>query len=95
MSSLTERDRLVRENWRDPRFVVPDPHPDGPHFPVEAIGVIKDDKFLRGKETVETVYWWPAARKWTATYQAHTEEEVQEYPVTVTHWQPPLKLPWE
>ncbi len=95
MSSLVERDRIVRECWRDPRFITPDPHPDGPHYAVTVFGVIKDERLNNGKEFLDIVAWWPAAKKWTVTHQCRADEDAADYPCNVVQWQPMFRLPWE
>lgn len=98
MSTLTERDRLLKASWRDARHVVPDPHPGGEHFSVQVLGVIDDSAFqIEGDPGafVEFVSWWPALRRWTVTHTNKADDQATDFPCKVTYWQPSPPLPWE
>lgn len=94
--NITERDRLIRECWVPVKFKTPDPLPAGKHFPVAVWGVVDDSRFtLAGQKTfMDVVHYWPAANKWTITHCARSDDEAEDFPVTVTHWQPLPPLPW-
>ena len=96
MASLLERDKILRECWINTRFRVPDPDPRGEHFPITALGVIADPDFMANgdKEFVDVVSYWPAARKWTVTYQVRGAEDAQDYECNVTYWQQMPPMPW-
>lgn len=99
MSSLEERDTLLRQCWRNSRFIVPEAHAAGPHFAIQVMGVVDDPHYrmIKGDERpfVDLVAYWPAARKWTITHCSRAcADEATDYPVNVTFWQPLLPLPW-
>lgn len=94
MHSIADRNRILRACWKDARFIVPDPLPEGHHFPVTVWGVIKDPH-LRDQAFQDVVSWWPALKRWTVTHQCRADEEVTDYPCEVTFWQPLPPLPWD
>lgn len=97
MPSIQDRDKIIKECWVNARFRHPDAHPGGEHYSVQVMGVIDDPRYrLNNKEQpfVDVVAYWPAIKKWTITHQSRCSQEADDYPVTVTHWQPIMPLPW-
>lgn len=99
MPSLTDRDRILRESWRNAQFILPDPDPRGAHFAVEVWGVIRDRSgTFRSSDSEQTfqdvVSYWPASNKWTVTHVGRGQEDATDYPCDVLFWQPLPPLPW-
>lgn len=99
MPSLQERDKILRESWRDARFISPDPHPAGEHFAVQVWGIIDDPRYRLNREEKpfqDVVSYWPAAKKFTVTHlnRSVAGEDVADFPVVVTFWQPLPPMPW-
>lgn len=89
MSSLLLRDQIIRQCWVPADFRVPDPDVRGPHFPVQVWAVVE----VNNRRFVDLVSWWPALRRWTATWQSKANEDAVEFAVVVVFWQPSPPLP--
>jgi len=71
-------------------FHIPPESPKGEHYPVTVLAAIDDSRFqLNGEDPfVDIVAYWPALKKWTCTHQCRADEDVVDYEVNVTWWQP-------
>jgi hypothetical protein len=97
LEQAAERLRAVDPSgaWRSPD--APPVVPPG-CLSVEVLAVVDDPRLQTAGERpfVEKVAYWPAGRRWTATYQAPGAADAADFPVKVRCWQhmPDLPASW-
>jgi len=96
--SLYIRDQLIQQCWIPVHHRVPETDPRGPHYAVQVWGVIDDPRVrtVDGRTFSDVVSYWPALKKWTVTHQLRQNDLADDYPVSVTFWQPlpPTPTDW-